>query len=261
MTGTKDKQKSADGLKGRLENYSAAARAGAAKSTLRQRMGNWPIYAAATGSAMAMATNASAGIIYYSGAPITASAPGTPGFSFKSVGVGAATFHLSVSHYPGNPHGDPQAVDGAVTAGPYGGSFLGNGNPRNLALGATISAGATGGFSGRQAQLRRVLVNTDPASTSIQGNWVAGVPGFEGFRFATGLGGVDYGWAELEVGADGNGIPDSVTLLGLAYDNTGAAIDVGQTVATPEPGSAGLMLLALGAAGVALLRKRKQIPR
>jgi hypothetical protein len=27
---------------------------------------------------------------------------------------------------------------------------------------------------------------------------------------------------------------------------------------TPEPGTAGLMLLALGAAGVTLLRKRKQ---
>ena len=56
MTLTKDKNKNAGGLKGRLEDYSSSARAGGAtRATLRQHLGNWPIYAAATGSAMAMA--------------------------------------------------------------------------------------------------------------------------------------------------------------------------------------------------------------
>jgi hypothetical protein len=88
------------------------------------------------------------------------------------------------------------------------------------------------------------------------------VPGFEGFRFAT-AGHFDYGWAELKVGVDGSGYPDSVTLLGMAYNSTpGAAILAGQTGAgAPEPGTAGLMLLALGAAGVTVLRKRRQAAR
>ena len=65
--------------------------------------------------------------------------------------------------------------------------------------------------------------------------------------------------------ADANGVPDSVTLLGLAYDASGAPITVGDiggssvsaVAPAPEPGTAGLILLSLGAAGVAVLRKRQ----
>ena len=93
---------------------------------------------------------------------------------------------------------------------------------------------------------------------SFFGRWKSGVPGFVGFRFST-TGTAhqfDYGWAEVEFHADPNGVPNSVTLLGLAYDASGAPIDTGQTVSqTPEPGTAGLILLALGAAGVAVLKK------
>ena len=87
--------------------------------------------------------------------------------------------------------------------------------------------------------------------------WAAGVPGFEGFSVRRGGGG--WGWAELEIGVDGDGFPDSVTLLGMAYE-IGTNINAGELPPpVPEPGTAGLMLLALGAAGVAVLRKRKQV--
>jgi hypothetical protein len=73
MTVTRDTQKSADGLKKRLEDYPSAARAIASRITLRQCMGNRPIYGAATGSAMAMAPCAPAStMIAYTGPPLTA---------------------------------------------------------------------------------------------------------------------------------------------------------------------------------------------
>ena len=54
------KRSSSDGLKIQLDSYSAAARSSATLATLRRRMGNWPAYAAVTGSALAAATSASA---------------------------------------------------------------------------------------------------------------------------------------------------------------------------------------------------------
>jgi hypothetical protein len=237
MTLTKDKNKNAGGLKGRLEDYSSSARAGGAtRATLRQHLGNWPIYAAATGSAMAMATSASADtIIAYAGPPLTINAPGFSNAS-TSVRIGIAPrFTIFVSHEP---------LRGYASAFIQLGSELEaiNGEPKNLAFGAAISD-AAGPFS---------------STHRLLSNWLPNVPGFEGFRFETGLGQFDYGWAELKVGVDGSGFPDSVTLLGLAYDSVpGAAIAAGDSGPTPEPGTAGLMLLALGAAGVTLLRKRK----
>ena len=47
----------------RLEAYFAALHSSSLKKTLKQTMGNWQIYAAVTGSAMAMMTSASASII------------------------------------------------------------------------------------------------------------------------------------------------------------------------------------------------------
>src|SRR6185437_14724240 len=56
-----------DPLDSRLSGYSAGAKLAAAASRLRSRTGNWPVYAAAAGSALAMTTSASASII--SGVP------------------------------------------------------------------------------------------------------------------------------------------------------------------------------------------------
>ncbi len=51
-------------LNARLGDYTASARLATAATTLRGRLANWPIYAAAAGSALAMSTsNASASII------------------------------------------------------------------------------------------------------------------------------------------------------------------------------------------------------
>ena len=246
----KDKKTSSGRLKDRLDSYTASA--GAIGATLRQRLGNWPIYAAATGSALAMATSASAdSIIVYTGSPVTLSAPRN---SFRTQRVPlpntllgtTLSFQLLIQHFTGNP-GSGEAVGGAAE----GRVIVASDFAKNLAFGAAISGLAS--FSGSEGLLKYKGTPRNQAPRSL-GNWVASVPGFEGFSFSG-----NFGWAELEVGVDGNGYPDSVTLLGMAYNNTGAPITAGEGSPIPEPGTAGLMLLALGAAGVTLLRKRKQV--
>src|SRR5579872_296436 len=51
------------GLDQRLEPYFATLRSSALRETLKRRAGNWHLYAAVTGSAMAMATSTSAAIL------------------------------------------------------------------------------------------------------------------------------------------------------------------------------------------------------
>jgi hypothetical protein len=66
-----------------------------------------------------------------------------------------------------------------------------------------------------------------------------------------------YGWAELASTFNGSNVY-SVTLEGYAYDDSGAPIAAGYTGIIPEPGTAGLVLLALGSGGLLAWRKRKQ---
>jgi hypothetical protein len=87
---------------------------------------------------------------------------------------------------------------------------------------------------------------------SASGNWNAdGDTGYMGFSFLLndGAGSTVYGWAEIERVS-----PSSANLLGWGYEDSGAAIAAGAT-AVPEP--SGLALLALGATGVAALRRRR----
>ena len=51
------------GLEQRLKAYFATLRSLELKETLKRSLANWPVYAAVSGSAMAMATGASASII------------------------------------------------------------------------------------------------------------------------------------------------------------------------------------------------------
>jgi hypothetical protein len=251
MTSVQDnKKKTAGRLKSQLEDYSAAAKAGATKATLRQRMGNWPVYAAATGSALAMTTSASAGIIY-SGRPAIITSTGTHHHASTTVNLQSLSIHLYI--FQDLSHAHAPGLVARASAKPLGGANLGG--MKNLVSGAVISSRASG-FTSGQGVMKSIHA-TDHGVSSF-GNWAAGVPGFEGFRFAAAHGQTDYGWAELEYGIEGDGIQDSVTLLGLAYDDTGGSITAGEMAPTPEPGTAGMMLLALGAAGVTALRKRKK---
>ncbi len=59
-------------LDNRLNAHFATLRASAVGSALKRHAGNWPLYATVTGSALAMASSASASIIYATG-PVSTS--------------------------------------------------------------------------------------------------------------------------------------------------------------------------------------------
>ncbi|HEV2446441.1 MAG TPA: PEP-CTERM sorting domain-containing protein [Candidatus Sulfopaludibacter sp.] len=79
---------------------------------------------------------------------------------------------------------------------------------------------------------------------------------------------VDNGWLRIRVrDLNNDGVPDTVTLIDYAYNNLGryrgiypgiAAIRAGVGVPGPEPGSASMMLLAAGAAGVVAWKRRRK---
>lgn len=93
------------------------------------------------------------------------------------------------------------------------------------------------------------------AGMMTRGDWDAdGVTGYFGFRFEleedspnASAGTTVYGWAEVERLS-----PTSGRVLEWAYDDAGAPILAG---AIPEPGTLGM--LALGAVGLAAMRRRK----
>ena len=76
----------------------------------------------------------------------------------------------------------------------------------------------------------------------------AGQNGYIGFRFNT-PGGLEYGWATINI----DPATQRVTISEWAYNNTPNA-----PVQVPEPSTAALTLLGLGAAGVRAWRARKK---
>jgi hypothetical protein len=245
------------------------------------------VYAAVTGSALAAATSASAGSIVYSGPlSVTAAVSGNSGLQYKGVpivsgAVEGPSFSVTARREARSSGAGYRAQFGTAFAGFQLSKLTSHRRLRNLASGQVVSSLAgrwkSGSSAGKGSVMNYRGARTIPDGWTAQesfGGWKSGVPGFVGFRFSTGINTgdgtvnqLDYGWAEVEFNGDANGIPNSVTLLGLAYDSSGAPItvgDIGLTIGAPsavapapEPGTAGLILLSLGAAGVAVLRKRQ----
>ena len=130
---------------------------------------------------------------------------------------------------------------------------------KRLSHGAVISDGAGGsgaGWGGDFAKLaNRKLVNGNLAGSG--GTWPKSQAGFAGIRFNTAHGQTDYGWMRLEWQPDGYGVPDKLTMIDWAYDDSGATISAGNE-GVPEPSSLTLVLLAAGSMGVLAWRKHRQ---
>lgn len=122
-----------------------------------------------------------------------------------------------------------------------------NGYPAALSAGALIDPSATGNFSSNG----KLVSNGKFAG----GNFTDGTTADLGFYF-TEADGLHAGWASLtSVAPDANNY--KLTLNSYAYNNVAnQSILAGQTVATPEPAS--VSLIAMGAAGLAELRRRRR---
>jgi hypothetical protein len=117
-----------------------------------------------------------------------------------------------------------------------------------LAKGALIGPGQPFGGAAFLEGMRGHATSHGGFVRAGSGPWY-GKSGYLGSKFLSNSK-TYFGWAHLNPGGLGGSISE------FAYDTvTGQSIEAGQTSAIPEPGT--LSLLALGAAGLAVLRKRK----
>lgn len=217
-----------------------------------------------------MATNAAAQIVYSGEQNLTASirSLGNPrkGVSSTAVGtgqerqallMGAAGFDIGVGQgcCSSNFLGGNAFVTGVgglrfLQTGKSG-SFL-----RRFGGGINIST-ATGNFKAVTAFVHTFAKSVNGFITS-SGSWKPHQTSFAAFRFKTGASAdatTDYGWVRLVYTVSANNAPDRITAVDWAYGANGTEIVTGEI---PEPSTAGLAILAAGAAGVAALRRRRK---
>lgn len=145
------------------------------------------------------------------------------------------------------------------------GSVLGDSSSSayNLSTGAVV--GKTSSVSsqfGRGLLAYQDFKPSNPATALAEyGNFI-NTTGYIGFRFADANPGPKYGWMKLSVDLDAQTTKTTVTLYEWAYDNTGAAINVGDTGgggnnSVASPATPLLTLLGLGAMGLTQYRRRR----
>lgn len=236
-------------LEKRLNGYSA----GAAK--LRGRMGNWSVYAAAAGSALAITTNASASIIYGTfsgdGPHGGASVQPQPGGTSSIKGIFFPGGEINIKAVSGTSNLSPfgvLSVEGIGALKIFQGSGSNAQNARNFLSGVGISAGA-----GTLASNARIVAAR--FSGSDFGSFQSGKYGFVGFADQVSPGVTNYGWLKVDFIKQGD-VPHILEVLAWGFETTAnQAIAAG---ATPEPGTMALGILAAGAAGVVALRRRRK---
>ncbi len=239
----------------RLSDYAAITRISGAAKSLYRRTGNWPIYAAATGSALAMATGASASIIsgVYPGGGVSVN----PGGPVSHVGLlpGLSVKLHALSN--GAPNASSRTVALQVEASFENIFFSGySDQARKFGFGSPIGTPAEAHQVGHLENIQRFFLG------SASGNFRSGQPAFVGLSFATIGKNTDYGWIELEF-TDKGGFPYYLDALAFGIDTDPGQLPgsfaAGETgPSAPEPGTMSLAILAAGAAGVMALRRRRR---
>lgn len=136
---------------------------------------------------------------------------------------------------------------------------------KRLSSGAKISGGthtAQGhnGFVKNRTYAQSVALRTIRSGRPQSFGW-SRTEGFAGFSFTTVTDHQkDFGWVRLEFTVGSNALINGLTVIDWGYQNNGAAITAGNegVISAPEPPTADLALLALGAAGVTALRRRRK---
>lgn len=225
---------------------------------------HWLGYAAAAGSAMALAGSAEA-VVIYSGiqnVSVSVAAAGTD-TDTAAIDLDGGGAELRIGAFYSFGSADASAfVDASGVTNPA--QFLVNTNNnelRQLSAGATISTGA-GTFAGGGAN--RVLAFADFYTNVTQGTWTNSNPNFAGVQFNIG-GNTHFGWIQLHMENVGINADPQVRLTAIdwAYEDVaGASIQAGQTTGganpAPEPTTHALLLLGGGAMGLAAWRRRKK---
>jgi hypothetical protein len=249
----------------KLDAYSDTVESVANSEGWRGRLGRWPVYAAATGSALAMATSADASIIH-GFANVSVSVPrGNPISTsdhqfFNIAGLGSLSIGIQYKHQPGVLYGTAYLTGSAfgqsvfITSGPQ--SLL-----RRVPPNAPIYPGSLFNFvnSRGNLQMNRVL-----PIANVGGNFPSGVTGTAAFILdpSSASGGPYFGWIHLKwTSSLADGFPDTLYAYDWGVNNVAwGPINAGELAAVPEPGTFGLALLASGAAGILAWRKRAKPP-
>jgi hypothetical protein len=200
---------------------------------------------AVTASLFALQHNTEAAVIYSTG-PSQSISISSNFRGFKALLVpnlpGASMYlRLQRSYQPQNQ----TTRGGAVLINPNGEVFEDSFGLRKFGFGDRISAAQYGSGG---APLRLNFGKT------ILGNWGNGETALAGFQLPGGeLGWIRLGWSST----DASGLPDTMTLVDYAYDETpNEAMLAGEGADVPEPNTAALLALAGG--GVAALRRRRK---
>jgi MYXO-CTERM domain-containing protein len=253
--------------------------------------GNWPVFAAAAGSALAMASNASANTIVTGpiGLTLNLSGVGAAVTALTAAGVGPAGDALRADIFDGLKsitHFQTKTHTTTFTPGPGNGGGLSCSSRPNPAscstsiphvhththshtqrrYGLLFDLNILGGSGGKLAW-NNAVANTSgrpiTADSFLVPQLNVGNRGVANFFIGADwkVGGLDYlGWIAVDFTSTG-----LVQLQSWAYNSLpGQSINTGQTSnesvapgSAPEPSSAAMALLAAGAAGVLAWRKRR----
>lgn len=206
----------------------------------------WAAYATAGAATAVVGVSAAEAQINYSG-PINAFfATGSSVVQTFNLTGGAVLRFVNVNTFSSSAGVALFRLQGAAVSNMFRGIGAGNFRyPERVASNALISAGAFANFNGAY------FATLAYGSGYTNSQFLSAGTGFIGFSFNTGAG-IQYGWARVTM----NGSPgNAFTLVDYAWADPGVAIRAGQT-AIPEPGSLGL--LAVGAAGLMLWRRRRK---
>lgn len=252
------------------------------KSALANRLA---AYSASAAAALALAPGAEAqvtNLTSFTVAQGSSTSTVAPSLSIPSNGATSLLFDIPAAHglvfHAGlkgsrtNNVGSGNSTHGGLASFVDGGAGTNPGNVQAASSKLTLGAKIKGlpfdppAGSALLAMVRKSVVNGSPGA-STSGSFVPAKgkanTGYLGFK-AKEDGHTYYGWLRVRVNGDSNGAPDQVSLVSIngifgAYAPDADSIIAGE-LAVPEPSATaltGLGLLAVGAAGVREMRRRK----
>ena len=170
------------------------------------------------------------------------------------VGLSAQASAFELQTVPGSSSG--VGFKARLLIAPFS-SFINNGN--QFAASASVLSGgsassvaklAPGAAVGSALKFSSINGTLASGASSAFGHWNSlPADGDVGLLQACGAG-VCYGWANITVNPN-----YTITLHSFGYDGSGASVTADEAPAAPEPAS--IVLLALGAAGIAAWRRKK----